>query len=58
MHTFITVITSWNAPQGVSNLIKLNDLTDLITEDLDLAGSSVDEVVGARAEVIRVDLQV
>lgn len=32
--------------------------TDLITEDLDLAGSSVDQTVGARVEVVRVDLQV
>ena len=32
--------------------------TYLIAEDLDLAGGSVDEPVGARAEVIRVDLEV
>lgn len=38
--------------------MELKSLTDLITEDLDLAGGSVDETVGARAEVIRVDLQV
>lgn len=32
--------------------------TDLVTEDLDLAGCSVDELVGAGAEIIGVDLQV
>ena len=30
----------------------------LITEDFDLAGGSVDEAVGAGAEVVSVDLQV
>ena len=30
----------------------------LITEDLDLAGGSVQELVGSRAEVVGVDLQV
>lgn len=38
--------------------MELKSLTDLIAEDLDLACSSVDETVGARAEVVRVDLQV
>jgi len=33
-------------------------LTNLIAEDLDLAGGPVQQSVGARAEVVRVDLQV
>ena len=33
-------------------------VSHLIAEDLDLAGGPVDEAVGARAEVVRVDLQV